>query len=189
LRKERALIVGRTYEKIDDRLGEWLQSQPVFFVATAPLSGDGHINLSPKGVDRLRVLGDHTVGYLDHTGSGIETVAHIQENGRIVIMCCAFEGPPRIVRLHGQGRVVRPDDDEFGHLIAQFSGSAPLGTRAIVAIDITRISDSCGYGVPLMQFVSDRDTMDHWATKKGEGGLAEYQAKNNSTSIDGLAGL
>src|ERR1700677_2729577 len=128
--------MGRTYEHIDDRLGKWMQAQPVFFVATAPLAADGSVNCSPKGNrDEFQVLDDHTVAYIDQTGSGVETIAHLRENGRIVVMFCAFEGPPRIVRLHGRGRAVLVDSPDFATLASRFPGSAGagVGVRSIIA--------------------------------------------------------
>jgi len=162
----------------------------VFFVATAPCDLDGHINVSPKGLDgTFAVLGDHQVAYLDLTGSGIETVAHLQENGRIVLMFCAFTGPPRIVRLHGTGRAVRPDDNDFASLLDAFSSPVPPGLRSIIAVDVARVSDSCGHGVPLMDLVEQRPIMPKWATRLGPDGIADYQARSNRVSVDGLPGL
>ena len=182
--------MGRTYNQIDDRLSEWLTSQPVFFVSTAPLAGDGHINCSPKGNrGEFAVLGDNCVAYLDQTGSGAETIAHVQENGRIVLMFCSFEGPPRIVRLHGRGRVTLVDDPEFEAMAANFPGPLSVGVRALIIVDITRIADSCGYGVPLMGFNAHRSKMDEWADRKGADGIRAYWADNNVESIDGLAAV
>jgi len=181
--------VGRLYQDIDDELAAWLVAQPVFFVATAPLGADGHINVSPKGVDRLHVLDSKTVAYVDRTGSGVETIAHLRENGRIVLMCCAFEGRPRIVRLHGQGEVIERDDPSFRRVAAAFGRPTPMGTRALILVRVHRIADSCGYGVPLMQYLGDRETMNRWAEAKGVDGIARYQAENNVTSVDGLVGL
>ena len=182
--------MGRTYDLIDERLAGWMTAQPVFFVATAPLSGDGHVNCSPKGNrGELAVLGDRTVAYLDQTGSGVETIAHLQENGRIVLMFCAFEGPPRIVRVHGRGRVVRPGDPSFNDVAQGFDRPGGVGVRAVVVVEADRVSDSCGYGVPFMDFYAHRPTMDEWSARKGADGIAEYQATKNATSIDGIAGL
>jgi hypothetical protein len=181
-------VMGRIYEEIDARLADFLRSQPVFFVATAPLAGDGHVNCSPKGNrDNLAILGERQVVYQDLTGSGVETIAHLQENGRIVVMFCTFDGPPRIVRLHGRGRVVVPGDTCFGDLEGLFPGHP--GTRALILVDVERISDSCGYGVPLMPFSAHRDNLDHWAERKGATGLVAYRAENNQVSLDGLPGL
>jgi hypothetical protein len=179
--------MGKLYESITPDLHDWLTQQKVFFVATSPLAPDKHVNCSPKGGDTFRVLGEHQVAYLDLTGSGIETAAHLQENGRIVIMFCAFAGPPRIIRLHGMGEVVYPKDSGFGPLQRCFPDSA--GVRAIIRVTLTRISDSCGHGVPLMDFVARRDLIDKWSTLKGPQGLAEYRAEKNHDSIDGIPGI
>lgn len=182
--------MGRTYELLDERLTAWLQDQPVFFVATAPLSGSGHINCSPKGNrGELAVADGRTVLYLDQTGSGIETVAHLHENGRIVLMFCAFTGGPRIVRLHGTGRAVLKGTDEFEKLRTSFPAGDGIGVRSIIMVKVDRISDSCGYGVPLMTFESHRPTMDEWAARKGDDGIHAYWAEKNATSVDGLPGL
>lgn len=183
--------MGRTSEVIDERTAAFVAAQPVFFVATAPSGPDGHVNCSPKGNrGELQVLDQRRVAYLDQTGSGIETVAHLRQNGRIVVMVCAFAGPPRIVRLHGHGRVVVPDDDGFDELRRQFpaAGDGP-GVRAVVEVAVDRVSDSCGFGVPLMTFTGHRSHMDDWAARKGADGLADYQRQRNSHSIDGLPGL
>jgi hypothetical protein len=178
--------MGKLYESITPDLREWLAAQKVFFVATAPLSAEGHINCSPKGGDALRVLSQTEVAYLDLTGSGIETTAHLQENSRIVLMFCSFEAAPKIVRLHGTGRVVYPSESEFQKLRDPFASHA--GVRGIIRVTINRISDSCGHGVPIMQFVQQRDLIEKWSVKKGATGLAEYRASKNATSIDGIAG-
>ena len=178
--------MGRTYESLAPDLRDWLAQQSVFFVATAPLSAQGHVNCSPKGGDAFRVISDREVAYLDLTGSGIETVAHLQENGRVVLMFCAFTGAPRIVRLHGRGKVVYPGCADFSRLQEHFSFQA--AARAIIHITVTRISDSCGHGVPLMEFVARRDLIGKWATQKGPQGMADYRAAKNHASIDGLPG-
>jgi hypothetical protein len=160
----------------------------MFVVATAPLAADGLINASPKGgFGTFAVLGPTTVAYLDLTGSGVETIAHLRENGRIVLMFTAFDGRPQIVRLHGRGRVVELDDAEFAELAQRFPRNP--GTRSVIVIDVDRISDSCGYAVPRMDYVADRDVLDLWSEKKGSQGLAAYRAKNNAVSLDGLPGL
>jgi len=186
--------MARTFDSIDERLKEWLEAQPVFFVASAPLDADGHVNVSPKGNrHELAVLGPHAVAYLDQTGSGAETIAHLRDNGRVVLMACAFSGPPRIVRLHGRGRTVARGDGDWEPLAAALAskgaGLSGPGVRSIVHIDVTRVADSCGYGVPIMTFESHRDTMDQWSDRKGPGGILAYQAANNCTSIDGLPAL
>lgn len=180
--------MGSLYDVIDAKMSKFLAAQPVFFVATAPLDGSGHVNCSPKGNDNaFAVLDERRVAYLDLTGSGIETIAHLKENGRIVVMFCAFGGPPRIVRLHGTGEVVEVGDPRFEELRSRFGPRA--GARAVVVIDVERISDSCGYGVPIMEFQRHRDNLDHWVeTKGGEPALSAYRAEKNASSIDGLPG-
>ena len=179
--------MGKVFEQLDAPLEQFLRAQQMFFVATAPLAGDGHVNLSPKGLDTLRVLDPHTVAYLDYVGSGAETIAHLRENGRIVLMVCAFQGPPRIVRLHGRGDVLEPQDTEFETLRALFPPEP--AARAIVRIRLTRIADSCGFGVPLYQFEGDRSQLPAWAERKGARGLAAYQQDKNRKSVDGLPAL
>ena len=179
--------MGREYDVIDEKLADFVCGQPVFFVATAPLSEDGHVNLSPKGLDSFAVLDERTVAYLDLTGSGVETIAHLRENGRIVIMFCAFEGSPRIVRLHGKGRAVLKDDPEFAELAAHFKPHP--SARSVIVVDVTRIADSCGYGVPIMRFERERDQVHKWAARKGPEGIVEYQRTKNATSLDGLPGV
>ena len=156
-------------------------------IATAPLSGAGHVNCSPKGLDTLRILGPREVAYLDLTGSGAETIAHLRENGRIVIMFCALEGPTRIVRLHGRGGVVLPGSPKWAPLRTQFPQH--LGDRSIIHIEATRISDSCGFGVPRYEFVAERKALPQWCEKKGPDGLARYQRDRNAQSLDGLPAL
>ena len=179
--------MGKTYDEIDSGLAEWIGRQKLFFVATAPLATDGMVNCSPKGLDSFAILDGKTVAYLDLTGSGVETVAHVQENGRIVVMFCALEGPAKIVRLHGKGRAVFPGDAEYAALQAHLP-ELP-GTRSIVRIDVTRVSDSCGFGVPLYEFKGERDTLIAGAERKGPEGMRAYQAKYNRRSIDGLPGV
>ncbi|MDA8297541.1 MAG: pyridoxamine 5'-phosphate oxidase family protein [Actinomycetota bacterium] len=182
--------MGRTYEQIDERLAGWIMDQPVFFVATAPLAGEGFVNCSPKGNRKeLAVLGPRRVAYLDQTGSGAETIGHLRENGRIVVMFCAFGGPPRIVRLHGTGRVLVENDEEFAESLRNFPRAEGIGTRAIISIEVSRISDSCGYGVPLMTFAGHRPNMDRWAERKGRSGVLAYQHEMNAETLDGLPAL
>ena len=184
------LGMAAVYEVIDDKLREWLLGQPVFFVGTAPADVDGHVNVSPKGMaGTFAVLGPRSVGYLDYFGSGIETVAHLRENARIVIMCCAFSGPPKIVRLHGRGRVVLPGAAGFAELRAQFGKARDRGLRSIVVVDLDRISDSCGYSVPLLDYVGDRDVLDRSQERRDDTYFAEYAETKNARSIDGLPGL
>lgn len=187
--------MAKVFDGIDEHQREWIAKQALFFVGSAPLSGDGHVNVSPKGpIGTLKVLDDHTVAYLDMVGSGAETVAHLRENGRIVVMLCAFEGPPRILRLHGRGEVVPAGDPRFAELLerAGFDGPHPVeeARRAVILVDVDRIADSCGYGVPLMSYEGERPHMEAWAEKKMRvGGAAEldaYVAEKNAVSIDGL---
>jgi hypothetical protein len=178
--------VGRVFEGFDEDLKRWIDRQRLFFIATAPAGAEGHVNLSPKGRDTLRMVDDRTLAYLDLTGSGVETIAHVRENGRITVMFCAFEGPPRIVRVHGRAEVVEPDS-------AGWSRWRPLfptfkGDRALIVIRAVRISASCGYGVPLMEYRGERSQMDAWADHKGPDGLVEYRRQHN-VSLDGLPGL
>ncbi|MEP7264809.1 MAG: pyridoxamine 5'-phosphate oxidase family protein [Bacteroidota bacterium] len=179
--------MGKLYDEINLSLKEWISTQKLFFVATAPLSENGHVNVSPKGLDTFRIIDKTTVAYLDLTGSGIETIAHLKENKRITIMFCAFDGPPKIVRMYGTGEVVEANDKEYISLSALF----PLhpGARAIIKINLSRIVDSCGYAVPLFDFKSDRDVLDKWALNKGDEGLKEYRKMKNEKSIDDLDGL
>jgi len=186
--------MARQYDTIDEHLAGWIARQPLFFVGSAPLAEDGHVNVSPKGpIGSLRVLGPATVAYLDIYGSGAETIAHLRENGRIVVMLCAFAGPPRIVRLHGHGELLRPHDEGFDALLEQaaFEDPAiPEARRAIVRVDVTRISDSCGYGVPLMRYEGQRPHSTLSASKhlrtKGAEGYASFAAERNASSLDGL---
>jgi hypothetical protein len=178
------------YQAIDDKLRDWLLAQPVFFVGTAPLAGDGHVNVSPKGMaGTFAVLGPHRIAYLDYFGSGIETVAHLRENGRIIVMCCAFSGPPKIVRLHGRGRAVHPGDAEFATLRPQFAKTRDEGLRSIVVVDVERVADSCGFSVPLMDFAGDRDVLDRAQERRHPGYFETYAVTKNATSVDGLPGL
>ncbi len=182
--------MAAVYDRIDDKLAEWIGRQHVFFVGTAPCGGNGSINVSPKGMaGTFAILGPRTVGYLDYTGSGAETIAHLRENGRIVVMFCAFEGPPKIVRLHGTGRLLLPEHPDFAQHRTAFGKERELGQRCIVVIDLDRISDSCGYSVPLMDFRSDRDVLDKSQARRDDTYFAQYRVKHNSTSIDGLPAL
>src|SRR5579864_636817 len=179
--------MARSYDQIDDHLNDWIRRQHVFFVATAPLAQSGHVNLSPKGLDTFTVLSPTRVAYLDLTGSGIETISHVRENGRIALMFCAFEGPPRIVRLQGRGEVHLSGTADFTELAARFAPR--VGSRSVITVDVDRVADSCGYAVPLMQFESDRDRLDRWADNKGVEGIEAYWNDYNRVSIDGLPGL
>ena len=189
--------MGREYERIDDHWRSWIERQPLFFVGTAPLDGEGHVNVSPKGpIGTLRVLDERTVAYLDIVGSGAETIAHLRENGRIVVMLCAFEGPPKILRLHGRGEVVTTGEPRFEDLLERcgFDETGPAeARRAVVLVHVERIADSCGYGVPLMSYEGERDHHDLWAAKKlrtgGPDALEDYQLQKNTRSLDGLPGV
>ena len=186
--------MARIYEGIDDHQRAWIARQPMFFVGTAPLAGDGHINVSPKGPSgTLRVLGSRRVAYLDYVGSGAETIAHVRENGRVVVMMCAFEGPPRILRLHGRGEVVLATDPRFGELLEQGGyerSEVPESHRAIVLVNVTRVADSCGYGVPLLDYVGERPHQAASSRKRvrvhGPDAYVDYQREKNAVSIDGL---
>jgi hypothetical protein len=176
--------MGKVFETITDDLQAFIAQQHLFFVSTAPLGEEGHINLSPKGMDSFRVLSDHEVAYVDLTGSGNETSAHIQENGRITFMFCAFEGAPKVLRLYGHGRVVLPTDTEWESLSSHFT--LYPGTRQIIAAEISRVSTACGYAVPLYEFKEQRDTLVKWAEHKGHEGLDAYRQQKNLCSIDEL---
>lgn len=183
--------MGRTYDSLDERLSSFVAGQPLFFVATAPLEG-GHVNCSPKSNNgELSVRGPREVAFLDRTGSGAETIAHLREpgNGRIVLMFCAFEGPPRVLRLHGRGEVVGRDDRRFVELSGSFRPESLEGARSVVVVTVERIADSCGYGVPLMSFEGHRPQADEWHARKGEEGIRAYWEEKNSKSIDGLPAL
>jgi hypothetical protein len=185
--------MARAYDEIDERLAGWIARQSLFFVGTAPAGEDGHVNVSPKGpIGSLRVLDPRTVAYLDIVGSGAETIAHVRENGRIVVMLCAFAGPPRIVRLHGRGEVIHPAHPEFDELLALgfHEPEAPEARRAIIRVRLTRVSESCGYGVPLMSYEGERPHSDLSTAKRlrthGPDALVRYQEQHNLESLDGL---
>ncbi|MGE5139377.1 MAG: pyridoxamine 5'-phosphate oxidase family protein [Rudaea sp.] len=179
--------MAKIFPEITDKLRAWIEEQKMFFVGSAPLAADGFVNCSPKGLDSFRILGDHEAAYLDMIGSGIETVADLRENGRIVIMFCSFDRVPRIVRLHGKGTVYEKGTAEFAEyekLFPHFEGE-----RAIIHIDVTRVSDSCGYGVPIYEYVGQRDTMAKWVQAQGDQGLRDFVVEQNTSSINGLPGL
>ena len=178
--------MGRVLDAITDELAAFIAAQRVFFVATAPTDG-GHVNLSPKGLDTFTVLDPSTVAYLDLTGSGIETVAHLRENGRITIMFCAFDGKPNIVRLYGRGEVIPTGEPAADALLPRF-GEYP-GARSVIRVQVDRVSTSCGYGVPLLEYAGERDELLKFAERRGPEGLVEYREDKNAVSIDGLAGL
>ncbi len=185
--------MAKVYPDISARMAGWIERQPMFFVATAPLAADGLVNVSPKGtIGTFRVLDAHTFAYLDLTGSGIETVAHLRENGRICVMFCAFDGAPNVVRLHGAGRVVLTGEPGFEAALAPFGAAAQSRrpqARAVVTLDVARVSDACGYAVPRMDLRGEREILDAWSDARGPERLRTYHAERNATSLDGLPGL
>lgn len=177
--------MAKVFDSITEEQQGFIAAQHLFFVGSAPLSATGHVNLSPKGLGCFRVLSPNRVAYLDLTGSGNETSAHLQENGRITFMFCAFEEPPRILRLYGQGKTILPSSPDWDSLYSLF---VPMpGTRQIIVADIEKVQTSCGFGVPLYEYQGERQTLVNWASKKGEEGVREYQQQKNLVSIDGLA--
>jgi hypothetical protein len=186
--------MGKTYERIDSRLRTFIEAQPLFFTATAPLSGDGTVNLSPKGLSgSFAVLDERTVAYLDFAGSNAETIAHLRENGRITLMWCAFQGPPNIVRVHGRGEPVFRDDPRFKELLTHFPAidPTPHGLRAIIVVTAELVRDTCGYAVPFMSYDEDRDLHARRFEREDDTSLSEYFTKKEhiATSLDGLPGL
>jgi hypothetical protein len=189
--------VGKLFDRIDPKLAGWISAQRLFFVATAPSGDDGHVNCSPKGgIETFRIVDPHTVAYADYVGSGAETIAHLRENGRIVIMLCAFEGPPRIVRLHGHGAVTQVGDAAYEELETSLAfDSLPLadsGRRSIVTVALERIADSCGYGVPRMSFEGARTQSADWyenRLREDPNAVVDYSSEKNSVSIDGLPAI
>ena len=180
--------MGQLYDAITPRLRAFIEAQPVFFVATAPLSPDGHVNVSPKGIaGTFAVVDERTVAYLDITASGAETIAHLRENGRITVMFCSFSRQPKILRLHGRGRVVGVDDHEFATWRPRFPET--IAARAVVVVDVERVSDSCGYGLPLMDEPRERDMLIPTMERRGPDGVRAYRAERNAVSIDGLPAL
>jgi predicted pyridoxine 5'-phosphate oxidase superfamily flavin-nucleotide-binding protein len=179
--------VGKTRSMIDDVARQFIEAQKIFFVASAPLDAGGHVNLSPKGLDTFRILGPTTVAYLDFNGSGVETISHLKENGRIVLMFCAFQGPPDIFRLYGHGRVVEAHEAEFAGFAESFS--AFENARSIIVVEVARVTDSCGYGVPLFKYEGERAQLQAWARHRGAEGLKAYRQEKNRRSIDGLPGV
>jgi hypothetical protein len=177
--------VAKQFPRIEPLHREFIQRQRIFFTASAAV--DGRVNVSPRGTDALRVLGDNSVAYLDLTGSGNETAAHLRTTGRLTIMLCSFEGPPMILRLYGRGRVLRRGNPEYTQLLAsEFGNSEPLGVRQIITLDVDLVQTSCGYGVPLFDHRGERDTLSRWAEAKGREGVEKYQREKNVRSIDGL---
>ncbi|MFI2371404.1 pyridoxamine 5'-phosphate oxidase family protein [Streptomyces sp. NPDC018833] len=186
--------MGKTYERIDGRLRAFIEAQPLFFTATAPLDGEGTVNLSPKGLKgSFAVIDEQTVAYLDFAGSNAETIAHLRENGRITLMWCAFQGPPDIVRVHGRGEPVFRDDERWAELLAHFPGIDPVphGLRAVIVVRAELIRDTCGYGVPFMTYDEDRDLHRKRFAREDDASLDAYFAKKEhiAASIDGLPGL
>ena len=180
--------MGKRFDSLNDTLTGFVLRQQVFFVATAPAGGGGHVNVSPKGLaGSLVVIDRSTVAYVDVTGSGVETIAHVRDNGRITLMFCAFEGPPLIVRLYGRGETVLPDDPGFDEMLARFPDRKAV--RAVIVVHVDEVRTACGYGVPLMSYEGDRDDQERWADRKGEAGLVDYRVEKNSVSLDGLPGL
>jgi len=177
----------KPHTELDATIRAFIEAQRMFFVATAPAGPGGHINLSPKGLDTLRIFDARTIAYLDHVGSGAETIAHLRENGRIVFMFCAFEGAPKIVRVHGTGNVVEAGDPGYSDLRRRF----PSGEegRSVIRVSVERVSDSCGFGVPLYAYQGQRNHLAEWEARKGEQGLLDYQREKNRISIDGLPAL
>ena len=179
--------MGKEYTEIDDQIQRWMDRQQMFFVSTAPLQGDGLVNCSPKGLASLAVLDSHTLAYADIGGSGIETVAHLKENGRITLMMCAFEGPPKIFSFYGHGEVIEPQQPEFDELLTKFPPMPAV--RNIIVVSVNRIMDSCGYGVPLYDFKQQRDSFDNYFADKSDDFIRDYRREKNATSLDGLTGL
>ncbi len=179
--------MGKLFEEIDTKLAAWIEAQPLWFVATAPLAETGHVNVSPRGHDTLSVLGPRRVAWVDYTGSGVETIAHLRENGRICLMFASYDHRPRIVRLHGTGSVLLPGDPGFEEVVALHPDNP--STRAVISVDVTRISDSCGWGVPVMDVRGERDLLRQRAERKGPEWMDDYRRQKNALSIDGLPGL
>ncbi len=179
--------MGKVFEGIDEGLAQWISAQPLWFVATAPLAAEGHVNVSPRGHDSLAILGQHQVAWVDYTGSGVETIAHVRENGRICLMFASFDRRPRIVRLHGRGCVALPGEAAYDDVVGRCP--AHPSTRAVVNVAVERVSESCGYGVPIMHLAEERDLLRLTANKKGPEAMGSYRALKNATSIDGLPGF
>jgi len=177
----------KLYDKLTPQLRDFIACQKLFFVATAPMACDGHINLSPKGYDAFRIIDDQTVAYLDLGGSGIETQAHIQENGRITLMFCAFEGAPNILRLYGTGQAIDFTHADYPAYLDLFT--AYERARAVILVRLKRIQDSCGWGVPLFEFKGDRDQLRRYVDHKSTQDWHNSRIEKNATSIDGLPGI
>ena len=179
--------MGAAFDRLRPDHREFIAAQPMFFVATAPSGDDGQVNVSPKGYDTFRVLDDRTVAYLDLTGSGAETIAHVRQNGRITIMFCSFGDTPLILRLFGRGEAVPLGDPRFDHLADSLPSVA--GARSIIRVDLDRVQTSCGYAVPHMEFIAARPKLEQWADHRGPDGLEQYWADRNTESIDGIPAL
>ena len=176
--------MGRVHDSISDSLRSFIAAQPMFFVASAPLAAEGHVNLSPKGMDTLRVIDSTTVAYADLLGSGAETIAHLRDNGRITIMWCSFGDKPRILRAYGRGEHILPTDDRFAELVALFPQYRTV--RSIILINVHRVADSCGFGVPQMDLVGQRSRLIEWGARRTDEELETYKREKNALSIDGL---
>ncbi|HEY7076746.1 MAG TPA: pyridoxamine 5'-phosphate oxidase family protein [Solirubrobacteraceae bacterium] len=188
--------MAKLFEEIDDKIRAFIEAQTMFFVATAPSGDEGHVNLSPKGGANLfRVTGPLGFAYVDLMGSGIETIAHLRENGRIAVMFCSFEGPPKIIRLHGRGTPVQQGDERFAEALAAFdiTDEQRRAVRSVIEVEVTRVADSCGFVVPRMSFVGERDQLYRYADnrlrKEGPDAVRAYVSANNACSIDGLVGI
>lgn len=188
--------MAKLFDEIDEKIRAFIEAQPMFFVGTAPSGDDGHVNLSPKGGSNLfRVTGPLGFAYVDLMGSGIETLAHLRENGRIVLMFCSFDGPPKIVRLHGRGRSIQQGDPEFAPALAEFdiTDEQRRAVRSVITVEVTRVADSCGFVVPRMTYQGERDQLYRYADnrlrKEGPDAVRAYVSANNAESIDGLDGL
>jgi hypothetical protein len=177
-------FMAKFFDSILPQHQEFIEKQKMFFVSSAPLSAEGHVNLSPKGIDSFRTLSENRVAYMDIIGSGNETSAHLLENGRITLMFCAFEGPPNILRLYGKGSTVLPGDENWATLADHFK--LQLATRQIIIADIDKVQTSCGFSVPLYEYMGERDHAEKWANNKGAGGLEVYKKEKNLISMDGL---
>lgn len=179
--------MGKVFESITDKQVGWIEAQKIFFVATAPLSQEGLINVSPKGLDTFRILDRNTVAYLDLAGSGIETISHIQQNSRITIMFTAFEGSPKSLRLYGKGEVIKFNSEKFEKYYSHFIPH--VGIRSIIKVNLIRIQDSCGWSIPLYKYVGDRGVYDKYCDTKGREKLIQEIENGNSSSLDGLPGF
>jgi len=179
--------MGKDYQEIDERMQHWIEQQHVFFVATAPLGKNGLVNCSPKGLDSLRILGPRQIAYADTGGSGIETVAHLNENGRIVVMLCAFTGRPKIFRFYGRGEAIEPHDPRFESLRSHFA--ALPAVRNLIVVDVERIRDSCGYGVPNYEYAGERDSLANYYANQDDAEIRQNRIRKNEKSLDGLPGL